>query len=150
MSSSPQPLYFNDLKVGDLFKTGSHEVRTEHIRAFATEFDPQPFHLDEAAAARSFFGGLAASGWHTAAITMRLLVTEGPPLAGGIVGMGMELRWTAPCRPGDRLHVESEVLELSPSRSHPDRGVLLLSSKTVNQNGVVVQDLRAKLLVTRR
>jgi acyl dehydratase len=96
------------------------------------------------------FGGLAASGWHTAAITMRLLVTGGPKLANGVLGAGGEIEWKAPTRPGDVLHVDSEVAELIPSRSRPDRGVLVLRSKTINQRGEVVQSLTAKLMVARR
>ncbi|SCK25681.1 Acyl dehydratase [Variovorax sp. HW608] len=146
-----QPLlYFDDLKVGDTFTTGSHEVKTEDIKRFASEFDPQPFHLDESAAQGTFFDGLAASGWHTAALTMRLLVTGGPRLANGIIGAGGGIEWKAPTRPGDVLHVESEVVELIPSRSRPDRGMVVLRSKTLTQRGDVVQELTAKLMVTRR
>lgn len=120
------------------------------IRAFAAAFDPQPFHLDAEAARATLFGGLAASGWHTAAITMRLQVQGGLPLAGGIVGAGGTLEWPHPTRPGDVLHVESEVLEIVPSRSRPDRGTITVSSRTLNQRGEVVQILRAKLVVRRR
>lgn len=143
-------LYLDDLKVGDTFKTGTHALDLDQIKSFAQQFDPQPFHLDEAAATHSIFGGLAASGWHTAAVTMRLLVTSGPRLAGGIVGAGGELDWKAPTRPGDVLHVESEVIEVTPSRSRPDRGVVVMRSDTLNQRGVVVQSLTAKLMVPRR
>jgi acyl dehydratase len=143
-------LYFDDLKVGDTFTTGSYELRTEDIKRFASEFDPQPFHLDEDAARGTFFGGLAASGWHTAAITMRLLVTGGPRLANGIIGAGGDIEWKAPTRPGDVLHVESEAIELIPSRSRPDRGVLVLRSKTITQRGDVVQVLTARLMLARR
>jgi acyl dehydratase len=96
------------------------------------------------------FAGLAASGWHTAAITMRLLVTSGPPLVNGSVGAGGEIEWNSPTRPGDVLHVESEVVSLIPSRSRPERGVAVLRSKTLNQRGEVVQTLTAKLMVSRR
>ena len=145
-----EPLYFDDLKVGDSFKTATHELDADQIKGFAQQFDPQPFHLDDAAARQSIFGGLAASGWHTAAITMRLLVTSGPPLANGILGAGAEVEWKAPTRPGDVLHVESEVLTLTPSRSRPDRGVVVLRSRTLNQRGDVVQTLTATLMVPRR
>lgn len=145
-----EPLYFDDLKVGDTFSSGTHEVSADDIKRFATEFDPQPFHLDDVAARETMFAGLAASGWHTAAITMRLLVTGGPKLANGILGAGGEIEWKTPTRPGDVLHVDSEVLELIPSRSRPDRGVLVLRSKTVNQRGDVVQTLTAKLMLARR
>lgn len=146
----PDPLYFDDLQVGDKFTTESHEVRADDIRRFAAEFDPQPFHLDDAAARGTLFAGLAASGWHTAAMTMRLLVTSGPRLAGGIVGAGGEIEWKVPTRPGDILHVDSEVVELIPSRSRPDRGMLVLRSRTLNQRGEAVQTLTARLVLPRR
>jgi acyl dehydratase len=148
---SRDPLYFDDLHVGDTFQTATtHTLDTEQIKGFARQYDPQPFHLDEAAARESLFGGLAASGWHTAAITMQLLVTSGPPLAGGIVGAGGEIEWKAPTRPGDVLRVESEVIALTPSRSRPDRGMVVMRSRTLNQRGEVVQTLTAKLVVARR
>ena len=147
---SHQPLYFDDLSVGDTFKTETHALDTEQIKAFAQQFDPQPFHLDDGAARESVFGGLAASGWHTAAITMRLLVTSGPRLAHGILGAGAEIEWKSPTRPGDVLHVESEVLSLTPSRSRPDRGVVVLRSRTLNQRAEVVQTLTATLMAPRR
>jgi len=147
---SRNPLYFDDLKVGDTFETATHALATEQIKAFAQQFDPQPFHLDEAAARCSIFGELTASGWHTAAVTMRLLVTSGPPLANGIVGAGGEIEWKAPTRPGDVLHVHSEVTALTPSRSRPDRGLVVLRSDTLNQRGEVLQTLTAKLMVARR
>ncbi len=120
------------------------------IKAFASQFDPQPFHTDETTAKDTFFKGLAASGWHTAAITMRLNVETGLPLAGGIIGAGGEISWPAPTRPGDTLHVESEVVEITPSRSKPDRGIAVIVSRTINQRGEVVQILKAKLVVPRR
>ena len=115
------------------------------IKTFAREFDPQAFHLDEALAKATLFAGLAASGWHTAAITMRLLVDGGAPIAGGIIGAGAEIAWPNPTRPGDILRVESEVLSVTPSRSRPDRGTATLRCHTVNQRGEVVQTLTAKL-----
>ncbi|HEX4567031.1 MAG TPA: MaoC family dehydratase [Vicinamibacterales bacterium] len=147
---SQETLYFDDLKVGDTSITGTYEVSAAAITRFAAEFDPQPFHLDDKAARNTMFGGLAASGWHTAAITMRLLVSEGPKLANGVLGAGCEVEWKMPTRPGDRLHVESEVVELIPSRSRTDRGTLVLRSKTINQHGQIVQDMTAKLIVARR
>ena len=143
-------LRFDELRVGQRFVSGTHRIDEEQIRAFAGQFDPQPFHLDAAAAKESLFGGLVASGWHTAAITMRLLVEGGVPLAGGIVGAGGEITWPAPVRPGDVLRVESEVVELRPSRSRPDRGIATVRSETRNQSGDVVQVLVAKLIVPRR
>ena len=143
-------LFFDDLKVGDTYTSATHTMTVEDIHRFAAEFDPQPFHLDDAAARQTLFGGLAASGWHTAAITMRLLVTSGPKLANGILGAGGEIEWKTPTRPGDVLRVDSEVVELIASRSRPDRGVVVLRSRTVNQRGDVVQTLTAKLMVARR
>ena len=145
-----KPLYLEDLHVGQRFTSGSYYMDLDQMKAFAAEFDPQPFHVDEAAAKRSIFRGLAASGWHTAAATMRLLVTGGLQLADGIVGLGGELAWSKPTRPGDTLRVESEILEIIPSRSKPDRGVVIVRSVTLNQNGDEVQVLTAKLLVFKR
>jgi acyl dehydratase len=145
-----EALFFDDRQVGRRFTSGGHPIDEEQIQAFAKQFDPQPFHLDAEAAEGTLFGGLVASGWHTAAITMRLLVEGGLPLAGGVVGAGGEIRWPRPTRPGDVLHVEGEILELRPSRSHPDRGVATVRSETLNQRGEVVQVLIATLVVPRR
>ncbi|WP_191058903.1 MaoC family dehydratase [Geminicoccus harenae] len=142
--------FLDDLTVGQRFVSGTKRVETQDIKAFAQEFDPQPFHLDEVAAEGSLFGGLAASGWHTAAVTMRLLVEGGAPLAGGLIGAGAEVAWPRPTRPGDLLTVTSEVLEIRPSRSRPDRGMVTLRSETRNQDGEIVQTLVAKLVVPRR
>jgi acyl dehydratase len=143
-------LFFDDLAVGDTFTSATHTLTVDDIKRFAAEFDPQPFHLDEAAARQTMFGGLAASGWHTAAITMRLLVTSGPKLANGILGAGGEIEWKTPARADDVLHVDSEIVDLIPSRSRPDRGLVVMRSRTVNQRGDVVQTLTAKLMVSRR
>jgi acyl dehydratase len=143
-------LYLEDIKPGQRFKTREHALNEDEIMAFARDFDPQPFHTDPEAARHSFFGGLAASGWHTAAISMRLQVDSGPPLAGGMIGASVELSWPRPTRPGDILTVESEVLEVTPSRSKPDRGFITLKSETRNQAGEVVQLQTSKLLVWRR
>jgi acyl dehydratase len=148
-STHSDRLYLDDLHVGQRFTSATHTLDETQIKAFATQFDPQPFHMDEQAAAHTFFNGLAASGWHTAALTMRLNV-ESVPLAGGIVGAGGELTWSAPTRPGDVLHVESEIIEITPSRSRSDRGTIVLLSRTINQSGEVVQSLKAKLVVPRR
>ena len=145
-----ETLYLEDLPVGRRFKSAEHSIDERQIKAFASAFDPQPFHLDDVAAGKSIFGGLAASGWHTAAITMRLNVTSGLPIAGGIVGLGGDLSWPKPVRPGDVLHVESEVVEVIPSRSRPDRGTVVVRSETRNGRGEVVQITTAKLLVPRR
>jgi len=144
-----EPLFLEDLQVGQRFVSGRHRIDEEQIRAFAGQFDPQPIHLDAEAAKATLFGGLVASGWHTAAITMRLLVESGLPIAGGIIGAGGEITWPNPTRPGDVLQVESEVLELRPSRSRPDRGIATVRSETCNQRGDTVQVLVAKLVVPR-
>jgi acyl dehydratase len=149
-SASNESLHLDDLRVGQRLVSGTHLVDEAQIKAFAKQFDPQPFHLDADAAKDTFFEGLVASGWHTAAVTMRLLVEGGLPLAGGIVGAGGEITWPKPVRPGAILHVESEVLELRPSRSQPTRGVATIRSETRNQFGEVVQMLTAKLVVPRR
>src|SRR5262245_17337668 len=143
-------LTLDDLQVGQRFTSATHLITEADIKAFAQKFDPQPFHLDNEAAKATLFAGLAASGWHTAAITMKLLVETGLPLAGGIVGAGGTLEWPKPTRPGDTLQVESEVLEIAPSRSRPDRGTATVRSVTRNQRGDVVQNLTAKLIVPRR
>jgi acyl dehydratase len=144
------PRHLDDLKPGDRFVSGEHALDEAQIKAFATQFDPQPFHLDHEAARDTLFGGLAASGWHTAAITMRLLVDGGLPLAGGIIGAGGEISWPKPTRPGDVLHVETEVTSVTPSRSRPDRGMVVVRSQTFNQHGDVVQQSVYKLVVPRR
>src|SRR6516164_4192015 len=127
-----QRLYLEDLAVGQRFESRVLQVDADAIKAYAREFDPQPFHTDEEAAKSTFFGGLAASGWHTAALTMRLQVESGPALAGGMIGAEVTLRWPRPARPGDVLHVESEVLAVTPSRTRPDRGFITLRSETRN------------------
>lgn len=146
----PQPLYLDDLAVGDRFTSGEHAMDEAQIKAFATQFDPQPFHLDEAAGRATLFGGLAASGWHTAAITMRLQVTTGLPIAGGIIGAGAEISWPRPTRATDVLHVVSEVLEILPSKSKPDRGMVTVRSETRNQQGDVLQLSTVRIVVPRR
>ena len=150
MTTRSPALYFDDIEVGLRFTTGSHRVDEAEIIDFARRFDPQPFHTDPQAALGSVFAGLAASGWHTAAITMRLLVQGGAPIAGGIVGAGTEITWPRPTRPGDVLRVASEVVKLTPSRSRPDRGMVTLRSETLNQNDEVVQIQLATLMVPRR
>jgi acyl dehydratase len=143
-------LYLDDFHVGQRFTSATHVIDAAQIKAFAREFDPQPFHLDEEAAKSTMFGGLVASGWYTAAVTMRLQVESGLPIAGGIIGIGGEMNWPRPTRPGDVLHVVSEVKEVTRSRSRPDRGVVRVRSETRNQRDEVVQILDAKLFVPRR
>ncbi len=142
--------FLEDLSVGQRFSSGSHTIDEAQIKAFAAQFDPQPFHLDGEAAKATLFGRLAASGWHTAAITMKLLVASGLPLMGGIIGSGGEVSWPRPTRPGDTLTVVSEIEEITPSRSRPDRGMIRVRSETRNQHGETVQILIAKLVVPRR
>jgi acyl dehydratase len=144
-------LYLEDLSVGQRFTSGTWAVDQAQIKAFAGEFDPQPFHLDEATAKETFFGGLAASGWHTAAMTMRLLVESEVRPAGGIVGAGFdEFRWPKPVRPGDELRLENEVLEVRPSKSRPEQGLIKLKTTTLNQDGEAVQVMVGNLVVPRR
>lgn len=145
-----QPLYLDDLAVGNRFKSGEHAMDEAQIIAFATQFDPQPFHLDDNAARASLFGGLAASGWHTAAITMRLQVTSGLPIAGGVIGAGGDLSWPRPTRATDVLHVVSEVLEIAPSKSKTDRGMVTVRTETRNQHGDLLQLFTVRIVVPRR
>src|SRR5258708_7161847 len=140
-------LYLDDLHVGQRFKSGTYLMNERRIKEFAAEVDPQPFHLDEGAAEASIFKELAASGWHTAAVAMRLLVTGGLPFATGIIGLGGEIAWPKPTRPGDLLRVESEIVEITPSRSKPDQGVVTVRSAMFNQSRETVYVLTAKLLV---
>jgi len=144
--------YFEDFAPGQKYR-GSLRLRVEagRVKSFAAEFDPQPFHLDDAAARQTIFKGLAASGWHTAAMTMRLLVESDLKPAGGIVGAGFdEFRWPRPVRPGDELWVESEILEVRPSKSRPDQGLVKVRTTTYNQNGEPVQVNVGNLVVPRR
>lgn len=143
-------LYLDDLSVGQRFVSGTHTMDAGEITRFAADHDPQPFHMDDAAARDTLFGGLVASGWHTAVTMMRLIVNGGLPIAGGIIGTGGELLWTNPVRPGDTLHVECEVLEIIPSRSKPDSGTILVRCLTKNQKGETVQSFTPKLVVPRR
>ena len=143
--------YLEDLKIGDRFQSGPYEVTEKAINDFAREFDPQPFHLDREAAKKSVFGGLVASGWHTAAITMRLLVTSDLNLAGGAIGLGVdELRFPKPVRPGDSLRLEIEIVDVRPSKTKPDRGTARIRYVTRNQNGEVVFTQTATVLVPKR
>ncbi|HKF71304.1 MAG TPA: MaoC family dehydratase [Stellaceae bacterium] len=143
--------YLEDYAAGQTFASGRLTVEREQITAFASQFDPQPFHLDEAAARDTVFQGLAASGWHTAALTMRLLVEGELKPRGGIIGMGFEeFRWPKPVRPGDELRVESEVLEVRSSKSRPDQGLIKVRTTTLNQRGETVQVNVGTLLVPRR
>jgi acyl dehydratase len=143
-------LYLEDLRVGQHFTSGTYLMEETRIKAFASEFDPQPFHLDEQAAQASIFRGLAASGWHTAAVAMRLLVTGGLPFANGLIGVGGEVAWPKPTRPGDTLRVESEIIEIVPSRSKPNQAFVTVKNTTLNQNGEPVYVFTVKLLSFKR
>ena len=144
-------LYLEDLHVGDRFGSDTIEVTEESIIAFAREFDPQPFHLDAKAAEQSIFKGMSASGWHTAAMSMKLFITGELKIAGGSIGLGVdELRWPQPVRPGDVLRLETEILDVRASRSKPDRGIIRIRNVTTNQRGEVVQTFMAFVMVRRR
>lgn len=149
-SGACEALCFEDLPVGRTFETGTVTVDAAEIKRFAASFDPQPFHLDEAAAKDTFFGGLVASGWHTAALTMRLLVTSGLPIAGGVIGAGGEVMWPRPVHPGDTLRAVIEVVAVKRSASHPERGMVTVRVETTNQRGEPVQIMTARLVVPAR
>ena len=144
------PLWLEDIEVGSHYRTADHHITTDEIVEFASWFDPQPFHLGDDGAAGTIFGSIAASGWHTASVTMRLLVTSGIPIATGIIGASLELAWLAPTRPGDVLHVDLTVTDVVPSRSKPERGFITCTYDTVNQHGEVRQRTTARLLIFRR
>lgn len=143
-------LYLDDLAVGRTFETHSVTLTLEGCKAFAAEFDPQPFHLDDDAARRSVFGRIAASGWYTASLSMRLLVEGELKIAGGLIGLGGEITWPRPTYPGDTLRVETEVLAVRASESKPDRGIVTVRNRTLNQRGEPVQVAVVKMLVPRR
>jgi acyl dehydratase len=144
--------YFEDFTAGQIFKPdGRVRVEKDEIIAFARQYDPQPFHLDEEAGRKSIFGRLVASGWHTAALTMSLIARSDYRPVGGTVGLGFDgLRWPTPVLPGDELRIETEVLEVRPSKSRPDRGLLKLRTQTLNQRGQVVQEIIGNIMVPRR
>ncbi|MBF6260783.1 MaoC family dehydratase [Nocardia farcinica] len=143
-------LWLDDITIGDRFRTDTYDLTTDAIIDFATAWDPQPFHLGDDTAQDTFFRGLAASGWQTASITMRLLVTTGLPLATGIIGASIDLTWPTPTRPGDRLHVELEVTDVRTSRSDPSRGFITATYDTFNQHGEIRQHTTARLLAFAR
>lgn len=144
-------LYFEDFAIGQKFGSARLRLEAADMKSFAADYDPEPFHLDEAAAARNpLFGGLTASGWHTASVTMRLLVASELKPAGGIIGLGAEeIRWPRPVRPGDELHVETEILAVRASSSRPDSGLVTLRTTTFNQHNEPVQLLVSTLIVPR-
>jgi acyl dehydratase len=149
MLKASERLYLEDLHVGQRFASAPHQLDADQIKRFAADFDPQPFHLDEQAAEDSFFGSLAASGWHTAALTMRM-IAESMPLAGGVIGAGVELSWPKPTRPGMTLQVFSEIISIKPSRSRSDRGIITVRCETRDQDGEIVQLLTPTLIVMKR
>ncbi|MBV9083763.1 MAG: MaoC family dehydratase [Acidobacteriaceae bacterium] len=142
-------LYLEDLRLGQRFTSAPYPMEEGQIKQFAAEFDPQPFHLDAAAGEASVFKGLVASGWHTAAVAMRLLVGA-LPIGNGLIGYGGEIAWPKPTRPGDIVHLETEIVEITPSISKPDQGMVTIQSTMRNQSQEVVYVLTAKLLVLRR
>ena len=151
MNSRLHPLlYLDDLCFGQAFASDPYVMEEARMKSFAGEFDPQPFHLDDTAATESVFRGLAASGWHTAAATMRMLVEGELHIAGGSIGLGGEINWPRPTRAGDTLTVTSEILEIVPSRSKPNQGIVKVRNTTFNQNGEPVKIVTANLLMFRR
>jgi acyl dehydratase len=145
----PEALYLEDLYVGQRFTSAPHRLDTKQIKRFAAEYDPQPFHLDEEAAKGSLFGGLAASGWHTAAMTMRMLV-DSVPLADGLIGAELQLAWPRPTRPGMILQLFAEVVDIRPSRSKPDMAIVTMRNETRDQDGEVLQLFTVKMPVFKR
>lgn len=147
----PKTLYFDDIVVGQKFRSVSAEMTAEEMIRFSRDNDPQFFHVDEEAAKDSIFGGLIASGWQTAALTLRLLLTgSGVVFAGGVVGADARISWKRPVRPGDRLHIEGEITRTAPSRSRADRGFVTFTATTFNQDGAAVQTIEATMLVFRK
>lgn len=148
-SASSEALYLDDLRVGQRFSSRKHRIDSDQIKRFATEFDPQPFHLSDEGAEGSIFGSLAASGWHTAALTMRLLV-ESVPLAGGLVGAELQLAWPMPTRPGMDLQVFSEILDIVPSRSKPQMAIVTMRNETRDEHDQILQVFTVKMPVFKR
>ncbi len=146
---NPQERYFDDWSVGDVFETDPHEMTAERMLSFAEEFDPQPFHVDPGAAAESIYGGIIASGWHTASVLMRLMTTLLGPSSMGSPGVD-ELRWLAPVRAGDQLRLRLTVLDTRTSESKPDRGIVRLKQELLSQRSEVVMSLEASLFMKRR
>ena len=142
-------LYLDDLHIGQTFQSEPHLIDADQIKRFAAEFDPQLFHLDETAAEKSLFKGLAASGWHTAALTMRMLV-ESVPLEDGLVGAELSLSWPKPTRPGMALQVFSEIVDITPSRSKPNMAIVTLRNETRDHDGNVLQLFTVKMPVFKR
>ncbi len=149
--STPDELYFEDFRLGQKYKSAEPvRVSAKEITEFAEKYDPQPFHLDENAGKSSFFKGLAASGWLTAAIVMRLRV-DTIRLHGGMIGAGVEeIRWTEPVRPNDQLRTETEVIGLRRSKKRPELGLVTIYTLTLNQREEVVMKSTVKFLAPLR
>lgn len=146
-----QFIYFEDLHIGQKFTAGDVLVTEEAIIAYGKQFDPQDFHTDPVKAKDTVFGELVASGWHTAGMTMRMIVDASPKMKGGMVGRSVEkIGWPRPVRPGDRLSVEVEVMELRPSATNPARGTMRTKNTTFNQKGEIVQEMEAIIFVPKR
>jgi len=144
-------LYFEDIHIGQQFITDGYSVDAEHIKNFAKQFDPQPFHLDEQLARQTIFKGLVASGWHTAAISMKLIVESiGVRFAGGIIGKQCQISWPSPTYPNDSLHVECEVESIESAINRPHWGIVKLRCHTFNQNKQIVQILVAEIIIHRK
>jgi acyl dehydratase len=149
--NAPPPLFFEDLTVGHVYRSGTLSVTAEEVTTFAARYDPQPFHLDADAATTSVFGGLVASGWLTASLTMRLMVMSDLKLGSGVIGLGVDsLRWPQPVRPGDTLCATVEVLAARGSESKPAFGVVKIRTTTTNQRDEVVQLMVSNVMVRRR
>lgn len=143
--------YFDDLRVGDKFHTGSYEMTLEDVVSFARQWDPQPLHVDFEAAAASPFGGIIASGWHTAAVVMKLTAEAKPLGEVTVLGLGVErMEWPQPVRPGDVIRVEMEVTALRPSNSQPGFGIVSITSTAYNQRNEVVFVVKPNVWVPRR
>lgn len=138
----------DEFEVGQTFKSNTLTITSEEIKDFASKYDPQPFHLDEEKAKDSFFKELVASGWHTASVTMRLWI-DSIPFEKGAVGLGVNLEWKKPVRPGDVLHVESTIKEIKPSKSRPERVYMVIESKAIDQNNEICEIMTANLMTFR-
>ena len=147
---SKENCFLEDLKIGKRFSSGRALIDESEIKSFAAQYDPQPFHMDSELAKASIFQGLAASGWHTAAVAMRLLVESDFKPAGGLIGAGLdELKWQRPVRPGDELTLDIEVIDIRPSKSRPAQGMLRLKVIALNQKNEEVLSYIANLVVKR-
>ena len=144
-------LYMEDCQIGQKFTAGPVTMTEADIIAYARQFDPQDFHTDPEKAKDTMFQGLAASGWHTASVTMRLILMAVPPMKGGMVGRQVEkMGWPRPVRPGDQLSLECEIVEMRPSSKDPSRGIARTRNTTRNQDGKVVMEMDTVIFIPRR